>query len=507
MTNRERISGVDTAWLRMEQPTNLMMIVGVMMFDRRLDLRDVKRILQRRFLAYRRFRQCAAQDAAGAWWEDCGDFDIDRHVHPVSLPGKAGKEELEALVSELASTPLDFARPLWDFHLVDNYDGGGALVVRIHHCYADGIALIQVVLSFTHESAAGSLRLPAETVEEPARGESDFWEQVLGPVTGALGGAAQFGRGLIAQGRGLAGNPKDALDAVQDAARKGVGFAGEIAKLALLGADAATRFKGSLGTAKRVAWAEPLPLDEVKVVGKALGCSINDVLLSMAAGALRDYLLDKGDAVEGLEIRAIVPVNLRPAGESRSLGNRFGLVFLDLPIGMAHPLQRLYEVRHRMLALKGSYQPIIALGLLSAVGYGPKSLQQQVTSLLGNSASAVMTNVPGPQKPLYFAGKRIREMDFWVPQSGGIGMGVSILSYDGRIQFGVITDAGLVPDPDAIVGRFADEFNKLMWVTLMSPWDDAAPETRPKRPAAAAASRKARAPTPATPVPKRFRSL
>jgi diacylglycerol O-acyltransferase len=237
----------------------------------------------------------------------------------------------------------------------------------------------------------------------------------------------------------------------------------------------------------------------VKVVGKALGCSINDVLLSMAAGALRDYLLEKGDAVDGLEIRAIVPVNLRARGDGRGLGNKFGLVFLDLPIGIEHPLERLYAIRSRMLALKGSYQPMIALALLGAVGSGPKALQQRVTALLGNSASAVMTNVPGPQQPLYFAGKRITELDFWVPQSGSIGMGVSILSYDGRIQFGVITDAGLVPDPDAIVSRFAEEFDKLMWVTLMSPWGESAIDE--------VAVEKQEPETPGKKVPKRFRNL
>ena len=134
MTNRERISGVDTAWLRMEHPTNLMMIVGVMMLEGRPTLAVVKRLLRRRFLAYHRFRQRAVQDAAGAWWEDAVAFDIDRHVHQVSLPGRAGKAELENLVSELAATPLDFERPLWEFHLVDNYSGGSALVTRIHHC-------------------------------------------------------------------------------------------------------------------------------------------------------------------------------------------------------------------------------------------------------------------------------------------------------------------------------------------------------------------------------------
>jgi WS/DGAT/MGAT family acyltransferase len=516
MTNRERISGVDTAWLRMERPTNLMMIVGVWMFERKLNIRDVKRILERRFLAFRRFRQKAVEDAAGAWWEDDTEFDLARHVHRASLPGAAGKRELEDLVSTLASTPLDFARPLWEFHLVDNYDGGSAIVMRIHHCYADGMALVQVMLSLTHETAEGSLELPEDLVTEVGAGDADFWEQVLKPITGALGNAAQFGRGLMEQGRDFAANPRLAAGTVQEAARKGMGFANEVARLALMGRDSDTRFKGALGKAKRVAWAEPLPLEEVKAVGKALGCSINDVLLSMAAGSLRDYLQERGDPVEGVEIRAIVPVNLRPQGEGRSLGNRFGLVFLALPLGMEHPLERLYEVRRRMLELKGSYQPMIALGLLSAVGYGPKAVQEQVTALLSANASAVMTNVPGPQSPLYFAGKHIRELDFWVPQSGGIGMGVSILSYDGRIQFGVITDAGLVPDPDAIVSRFADEFDKLMWITLMSPWGEAAaaeeapvPQEKPK----ATKKKKSVTPAPAASpsgdvkIPKRFRNL
>jgi WS/DGAT/MGAT family acyltransferase len=485
--------------------------VGVFMLDRRIAVRDLRRILERRFLAFRRFRQRAVQDATGAWWEDADDFDIGNHLRRVSLPGRAGKRELQALVSRLASTPLDFSRPLWEFHVVDNYDGGSALILRIHHCYADGIALIQVVLSLTHETATGSLALAAEALEPPAAGESDFWSEILKPVTGALDGAAGLGRGLLQQGRSLAAHPGLAGEAAQDAARKGLGFAGEVVNLLTMGSDAPTRFKGALGRAKRAAWAEPLPLEEVKAVGKALGCSINDVLLSMAAGALRDYLIGKGDPVDGLEIRAIVPVNLRPPGDARGLGNQFGLVFLALPIGMDHPLERLYEVRRRMLALKGSFQPVIALGLLNAVGYGPRALQELVKSLLSASASAVMTNVPGPQKPLYLAGKRIRELDFWVPQSGGIGMGVSILSYDGRIQFGVITDAGLVPDPQRIVDRFGDEFDKLMWVTLMNPWGEE-PRDQPAAgrdsPGAPKVARPARSPAPGgAKVPKRFRNL
>jgi WS/DGAT/MGAT family acyltransferase len=493
---RERISGVDTAWLRMDQPTNLMMIVGVMMFDAPLDPARVRHAVRTRFMAFSRFGQRAVQDAAGAWWEAPAEFDIGQHVVAARLPGRGGKRELERLVGELASTPLDPARPLWQFHVVENYAGGSALVARIHHCYADGIALIQVMLSMTDTTAKASLRGPARKPAgaKASGGEADFWSKLLEPV------------------KGIAADPAAAGAALQGLAGKGMEVAAEVARLVTMGRDTATRFKGALGTRKAVAWAESLPLDEVKAIGKALGCSINDVLLSMAAGALRQYLLDKGDAVEGLEIRAIVPVNLRPPSQAAHLGNAFGLVFLDVPVGLEHPLERLYEVRRRMRELKGSYQPVIALALLSAVGYGPRALQQQVTQLLGANASAVMTNVPGPQHALYFAGERIAGLEFWVPQSGGIGMGVSILSYDGRIQFGVITDAGLVPDPARIVRLYGEEFDKLMWLTLMSPWVAADPDAGPgDRPSAAPkVTRPAKSKSRAgglSPVPRRFRNL
>jgi WS/DGAT/MGAT family acyltransferase len=474
---RERISGVDTAWLRMDQPTNLMMIVGVMMFDGPLDLARARKSIASRFLAFKRFGHCAVQDAAGAWWEEPAALDIEAHVVPARLPGRAGKRELERFVSELASTPLDPSRPLWQFHVVGNYAGGSALVARIHHCYADGIALIQVMLSMTDTTAQGSLKAPRrKPAAAAARGEADFWAKLLAPV------------------KELAAEPAAAGQALQGLAGKGMEIASEAARLVLMGRDTPSRFKGPLGERKVVAWAESLPLAEVKAIGKALGCSNNDVLLSMAAGALRDYLIGKGDAVDGLEIRAIVPVNLRPLDQGGNLGNHFGLVFLDVPIALEHPLERLYEVRRRMQALKGSYQPVIALALLSAVGYGPRVLQEQVTQLLGANASAVMTNVPGPQHALYFAGRRIEGLEFWVPQSGGIGMGISILSYDGRIQFGVITDAGLVPDPARIVRAYGEEFDKLMWLTLMSPWEPAGEAAPAEKPASKA-------------IPKRFRNL
>ena len=141
---REPMSKVDTAWLRMEKPTNLMMITGVMMFETPLDIRTLRKVIESKFLAYPRFRQKAVDTPTGAFWQDDADFDLDWHVRLTALPGKGGKKELERLTSQMASTPLDKTKPLWQFHLVEKFGGGSALISRIHHCYADGIALVQV---------------------------------------------------------------------------------------------------------------------------------------------------------------------------------------------------------------------------------------------------------------------------------------------------------------------------------------------------------------------------
>ena len=467
---RERMSSVDTAWLRMDRPSNLMMISGVLIFRERVSFARLKKTLADRFLRFERFRQRPLQTPTGSSWQSDDKFDIANHLERVVLPGRAGKAELEAFVSTLAGTPLDPGRPLWQFHLIERFDRGSAVVVRIHHCYADGIALIQVMLSLTDADRAGNAAGPvppppsASTVDDPLA-------QPIGPLDGAMQFAREAGSKLIEKGVGLWHDPGRAV-ALAD---QGAALTAELVRLATMGEDSATRFKGKPGIVKRVAWADPVPLAEVKAIGRAYDCSINDVLLSSVAGALRSYLQRHGDAVDGLSLRALVPVNLRPPEKAYKLGNRFGLVFLDLPLGIANPIERLYAVRANMRTLKGSYQPVLSLGILAAMGAGPKVLQEQLLALLARNATAVMTNVPGPQQPLFLAGASIASMMFWVPQSGDIGIGVSILSYDGAVQFGVISDRHLCPDPDLLIERFAPELEQLVLATLLAPWPWTAP--------------------------------
>jgi len=464
---REKLSAVDTAWLRMDRPHNLMMITGVIMFRERLDLARLKRVIDERFLVFRRFRQRPVEIAGLSFWDADSAFDLDKHVLHTALPAPAGKRELQALVSRLATTPFDPARPRWQFHLVDNYQGGSALILRTHHCYADGIALVRVMLSMTDASEHGPPAMPFEPPKRKAAPDPDDpLAQLMQPLAGVLDTAKRIGSTLVEKGVELWTDPSKAVAL----ASQGSALTSEIATLTLMQEDSPTRFKGKPESAKRVAWADPIPLDEVKTIGKALGASVNDVLLSCVAGALARYLRDKGDDTDGVVIRALVPVNLRPIEKAYKLGNQFGLVFLDLPIGIVNPIERLYAVRDTMDALKGSYQPVLALGILAAMGAGPRALQEALLAILARNATAVMTNVPGPQQPLWFAGARIDSLMFWVPQSGDIGMGVSILSYDGKVQFGLITDHKLCPDPEAVIERFGGEFEALVLTALMSPW-------------------------------------
>ena len=260
------------------------------------------------------------------------------------------------------------------------------------------------------------------------------------PGLGTLQQGLQVSREVLERATALAANPASTI-------RTGAGIAGELAYLLLMQDDSPTRFKGKPNGDKRVAWTDPIALPEVKAVSQVLGCSINDMLLASVAGALGQYLSDKGDDTEGVEIRALVPINLRTEAETGLLGNRFGVVGVELPLGIESPLARLEEVRRRMLLLKNSLQPPVTLGLLTGLGYAPKMVQDRLFNLLLSRATAVMTNVPGPQHALHFSGMPIKQAMFWVPQSGDIGMGVSILSFNGMVQFGLMTDAALVPDP------------------------------------------------------------
>lgn len=462
---RESMSGADLAWLRMERPTNPMMVVAVLILGSRLRRDTVRSLLQERLLRFERFRQLPVHDALGTHWQTAADFDLDAHLKCLHLPPRAGQQQLEVAAGRLASKQLDSSRPLWQIHLVERYRRGSAIVARFHHCYADGIALMRVLLSLTDSAPVAPRADPgAERGNGLARASGNPLA-FLEPLTSLFGSTVATLRDVGADAAGFVGASLNLLahpDRVAVLAQQVAAASNELANITLLPADPPTPLKRRLSGHKQVAWAPALSLREVKTVAQALGCTINDVLLATAAGALGEYLRQRGIATDGLALRALVPVNLRPASEPPRLGNEFGLVFAGLPVAERNAVARLYAVHYDMERLKHSSQALVALWLLAALGMMPGIVEDRAIELFTSKASVVVSNVPGPRVPLYLAGARIEEQYFWVPQAGNIGVGISLLTYDGSVYFGVVADRNLIPAPREVASRFPQEFEKLL---------------------------------------------
>ncbi len=460
MANAQRMSHADAAWLHMDQPTNLMVITGVLWFDQPPDWERVREIMRVRWVErFPRFRQRVVEGRAplaGPHWEDDPHFDLDLHLHRSALPAPGDRAALQEFVADLMAQPLDRSKPLWQFHLLDGYGEGAAMVARIHHCIADGIALARVLLSLTDETPDAGIA--------PLDQEGGDGEHGRGPLQALTGPASR----VLSAARGAAGavahetievgrHPSHLLDL----AASGQANAEALAKVLLTGADEPTVLKGELGVAQRVAWSSPIPLDGVKATGHKTGTTVNDVILTAVAGALRRHLRARDSLVD--ELTAFVPFNLRPLDQPlpTELGNRFGLVFLKLPVGIEDRRRRLHEVHDRMEEIKHSPEGAVSYGVLDLIGRTPVQIEKAIVDLFTTKATAVMTNVPGPRQPVYLGGTPVRGVLVWAPCSGGVSMSVSILSYAGEITVGLMVDAGLVPDPEAIVADFERELESL----------------------------------------------
>lgn len=439
------LSGVDAAWLRMDDPTNLMMVTGVLTFSEPLDMDRLADVLESRLLILPRFRERVVEAplrVISPRWVADERFNLSAHLHRVGLPSPGGDAGLRDLVSDLMSTPLDRTKPLWHMHVVEGYKGGSALVVRIHHCIADGIALVQLMLSLTDSTRRGSHRH-----QPPAREATPPLQRLRADAERAF----RAGRSLV----GEPGRWADLLNVAGESASSLVNLIG-------LPPDSPSILKGELGVAKLAAWSPPVSLDRVKEIGSRFGATVNDVLLTAATGSLRRYLLGREERVPtSYNLRAAVPVNLRAGADASQLGNRFGLVFLSLPVGIAQPGPRLRELKRRMEAIKSSMDAPVSLAVLDRIGMLPAEVQSPAVRFFGSKATVVMTNVPGPREPLYLAQSRIDTVMYWVPQAGRLGLGLSILSYAGRVMVGVASDAGLVPDPTKITAGFEEELDSL----------------------------------------------
>ncbi len=459
-SKRQALSPVDTAWLNMDDPTNLMMVTGVCLLDGPIDYARVKQTVEARLLTLERFQMRLVERSLNVGvphWEVDPTFDYHSHVHRVALPQPGDMAALHDFMSDLASMPLDETKPLWQMHLIDNVMGGSAMALRFHHVVGDGVAMVGVMSRLLDEEPDAPIALPdlpqLVVTQKPKPRRS-----LLGSARSVLGRSLRIAGSVVHEGFETIRHPLH-LRGYANAALSGVLI---LTRTLSMAPDPQTPLKGKLGVRKRTAWSPGVPLADVKEIGRARDAKVNDVLVAAVAGALRHYVLGRGAEVEGLEVRAVLPVNLRTLESALELGNEFGIVFLGLPLGIPDPLVRLAAIKQRMDAIKNSPEAVLFFGILGIAGASPNQIEDQLVNIFESKATMVLTNVPGPKKALYLAGLRIHDAMFWVPQAGHMGLGISILSYDGHVALGVISDAGLIPDPDAIAARFAVEFEELL---------------------------------------------
>ncbi len=442
------VSPPDSAWLRMESPTNPMTITGVMGFGTDFTLDNLREFVGKRLAPFDRFRmRIDGMDSARPRWVPDEAFDLDHHVHEVACAEPASKTDLEEIVSRLMSEPLSFEHSPWTFHLVRNVSdaagvAGSAIIGRIHHVIGDGIALMHVLIHAVDEYF--DPENPTGRGPRPARPP-------------AATRVARTLKGAGAETLDLLTHPSHLGDRLKSVG-SGVGSLGH---LLAMRPDSDTVFKGDASPGKRAAWTEAIELDTVKAIGDAMNAKINDVVMSVAGGAVRRFLQSRGQGVDGVSVRVAVPVNVRSMDRAHELGNSFALAFVELPVSEPTARERLVTVKARMDAVKQSAEPAVVFGILQSIGRAPMWAHRMVVKMFSEKASGVLTNVPGPSEPLHIVGVPVTTLMFWVPQAGDIGLGISIISLDGTMRVGVTTDESYIAQPSDLALAFEQEFEAL----------------------------------------------
>ena len=453
----QTMSPLDASFLHIEDAVTHMHIGSVGIFEGPAPgPGEVRSAVAGRLLLVPRYRQKArfVPLALGRpTWVDDPHFNLDYHVRRTALPAPGGDAELRNLVGRVMSQQLDRAKPLWEMWVAEGLDDGRwALISKTHHCMVDGVSatdLLSVILS---------------EEREPERADAGSWKAEPEPNSVEL----------IAHSLALrAASPYEALRTALSAARgprrvgrKAIDTARGAANLrSLLNPNPTSSLNGPIGPHRRWDWTRAR-LSDVRQIREAYGATINDVVLAAITNGFRELLVSRGEPVEGRVVRSLVPVSVRAGDEHGTYDNKVSAMFAELPIEIEDPVGRLRSLHEQMQHLKQSGQAVAAERLTALGGFAPAmllSLAGRVgTRLPQSSVNTVTTNVPGPQHPLYLAGRRMLEAFPFVPLGGHVRVGVAIFSYDGGINFGVTGDFDTAPDIGVLCDGIEDGIAELL---------------------------------------------
>jgi WS/DGAT/MGAT family acyltransferase len=448
----DRLSPLDASFLHVEDDVSHMHIAAVGIFEGPApDYGDVVAMVRGKLPLVPRYRQVVRFvpfDLGRPVWVDDPHFNIDYHLRHSALPAPGGDAELRALVGRVMAQQLDRAKPLWEIWMVEGLAGGQwALLSKTHHALVDGVAGTDLLAVLMDVSPQSSPPVADDWTARPAPS---------GPRL-ALDALA-----------GLAASPYEQLRAVRATTRVprlALARAGEVARgmsslAGLVRPTAASSLNGPLGPHRRYAWASTT-VDDIKRVRKSLGGAFNDVVLAAITCGFRDLLVSRRESVDRV-VRTLVPVSVRArdadgvAVGDGSLHNKVSAMFAELPVGMTDPVERLQMITAQMQGLKESKEAVAGEALTSLSGFAPPMLlalgMRLATRVAQRNVNTVTTNVPGPQLPLYVAGRRMLRAYPYVPLAGQVRVGVAIFSYDGQVTFGITGDWDTTEDLDVLTG-------------------------------------------------------
>lgn len=496
--SKASMSVQDALWLTMDRPNNLMVIDGTTVLRGIPDPSACRATFEGMVARFPVFTRTAVRSGDGWAWRDDPDFALEDHLEFVEYDAPIDMAAVQDFVARQRSVPLPANRPRWQGFVLSPValpDGslGAAVVCRFHHAIADGVRLTQVMLSMCEaaesaiptkvgrsartkaseqhtvnlsdgiiravvDAGAAARRMVAGTVgdllgqlQDPSRAISEAPQRAVGAV--------MSGMHALGDGFAMVRHPDrlmDFLEVYGFAHNRGTNDLSSLTKLVLTeSADAP--WTGTPGIPKAVCWSEPLPLPEIKRVGRLFGATVNDVLIAAVAGGLRRYLLARGHTPA--EVVWMVPVNLKPFADNlpADLGNYFALVMVSMDLRIATAPARLQHLHHRMQRIKNSDEAVITFGVQRVISASPGGLSHSLTNFFANKAVGVLTNVPGPAGPVTFAGQPVYQIVGFAPCSGNQPMSATIFSYNDTVTIGFATDAALVPDPGELAQFVVDD--------------------------------------------------
>lgn len=434
------MSAVDRAWLEMDEPHNPMVVSAVLEISKVRDIEGLVRHIVARLLRYRRFRQRVEEHGSQHRWVEDADLLMGYHVRIFHLDEAAPDHDVAHAVARELAHPLDRALPLWRLTFFVRHDGLVTMLFRAHHALADGIALVGVLMSCVDG---------AEEKTDGGGRDDDFVTRAVARLDATMAQIKSIGS-LIFDG-------VQRRRYVSERVHEGSEALAAIGRVLTLPDSNPPSLRRPLAGTRTVAWTDHLAFAPIRRRAHRLDVKINDLFLAALAGAFGRYLRETGGRLDPEQnLRISIPVNLR-AQDDGELGNCFGLVLLDLPVGVTEWRRRLQMVGRRMRELKKSPEARAVLVGLAAAGHLPVPWEKSLVNLLAGKAAAVVSNLPGPTAKLRVAGNRLENLVFWPPQTGGIGVGVSLFSYAGHVTVGISADTAVLADPARLIRDFEDE--------------------------------------------------